>query len=80
MKKGDIVIVKDNLEEELIKLTFDKTTAKEMANRFVGTKQKIFSLWKDDDNEQEYATVDLCCEIPVQCLQDQLTEKGYIQE
>ena len=27
-----------------------------------------FDLWKNEDG-QEYATVDLCCEIPVQCLE-----------
>lgn len=69
MKVGDKVIVKDNLEEELIKLTFWEETAKGMAERFVGTKQEIFALWTDDESGQEYATVDLCCEIPVQCLQ-----------
>jgi hypothetical protein len=76
MKIGNKVIVKDNLEEELIKLTFDKSTAKEMANRFVGSKQEIFALWTDEENGQEYATVDLCCEIPVQCLIDHQTVKG----
>jgi hypothetical protein len=76
MKVGNKVIVKDNLEEELIKLTFDKSTAKEMANRFVGTKQEIFALWTDKEDGQEYATVDLCCEIPVQCLIAHPTEKG----
>ena len=68
MKVGDLVIVKANLKEELIKLTFDKTTAESMANQFVGTKQEILALWTDNDDGQEYATVDLCCEIPVQCL------------
>ncbi len=68
VKVGDVVIVKDNLKQELIKLTFDDITAEGMAERFVGTKQKIFQLWADEESGQEYATVDLCCEIPVQCL------------
>lgn len=68
MKIGDIVIVKNNLEEELLKLKFDEITSKSMAERFVGTKQEIFQLWTDEESGQEYATVDLCCEIPVQCL------------
>ena len=38
-----------------------------MADHFVGTEQEVFALWKDEDG-QEYATVDLCCEIPIQCL------------
>ena len=68
MKIGDKVIVKDNLEGELRKLTFHEETCKSMAERFVGTEQEIFSLWKNEDG-QEYATVDLCCEIPIQCLE-----------
>lgn len=69
MKIGDKVIVKDNLEEELLKLTFDEETSRSMAVHFVGTEQTIFGLWTDKNDGQEYATVDLLCEIPVQCLE-----------
>lgn len=68
MKVGDKVIIKNNLEEELLKLEFDNETSRGMAKKFVGTTQKVFDLWIDEDG-QEYATVDLCCEIPVQCLE-----------
>jgi hypothetical protein len=68
MKVGDKVIVKDNLESELRRLEFYEDTCKNMSEHFVGTEQEIFALWTDDDG-QEYATVDLCCEIPVQCLE-----------
>lgn len=68
MKVGDRVIVKDNLESELRRLTFHEDTCVGMAEHFVGTEQEIFALWRNDDG-QEYATVDLCCEIPVQCLE-----------
>lgn len=68
MKIGDRVIVKNNLEEELLKLTFGKETTKRMAEHFVGTEQEVFALWTNEDG-QVYATVDLCCEIPVQCLE-----------
>lgn len=67
MNVGDKVIVKDNLKDELKKLTFDDSTCENMHDRFANTEQEIFALWKNDDG-QEYATVDLCCEIPVQCL------------
>ncbi len=68
LKVGDKVIVKDNLKDELKKLTFDTGTCECMQERFANTKQEVFALWKNDDG-QEYATVDLCCEIPVQCLE-----------
>ena len=68
MKVGDKVRVKENLKEELKKLTFDDGTCESMHEAFANTEQEIFSLWKNEDG-QEYATVDLCCEIPVQCLE-----------
>lgn len=67
MKIGDKVVVKNNLREELKKLKFDEVICESMESRFVGTICEIFNLWKSE-NGQEYATVDLCCEIPVQCL------------
>lgn len=69
IKIGDKVIVKNNLEKELLNLGFDKITSKNIAKAFVGTVQEILDLWTDEDSGQEYATVDLCCEIPVQCLE-----------
>ena len=68
MKVGDKVIVKDNLESELRRLTFRESTCERMAERFIGTEQEVFALWTNEDG-QEYATIDLCCEIPVQCLE-----------
>lgn len=69
MKVGDKVIVKDNLKDELKKLTFEDYTCESMQERFANTEQEIYSLWTNKDSGQEYATVDLCCEIPVQCLE-----------
>ena len=69
MKVGDRVKIKNNLKEELKKLTFENCTCERMQKQFANTEQEIFSLWKDEDSGQEYATVDLCCEIPVQCLE-----------
>lgn len=69
MKIRDSVIVKDNLKSELKRLTFDEITCEDMAEKFIGTKQEIFDLWIDEESGQEYATIDLCCEIPVQCLE-----------
>ena len=69
MKAGDRVLVKDNLAKELIRLKFDVRTVNNMVRRFVGSTITIQSLWTDDLDGQQYATVDLCCEIPVQCLE-----------
>lgn len=69
MKVRDRVRVKDNLAKELIRLKFDVRTTNNMVRRFVGSTITIKSLWMDDLDGQQYATVDLCCEIPVQCLE-----------
>jgi len=68
MKVGDKVVVKNNLKEELLNLTFSNEISEVMEKHFVGTEQKIFALWTDKESGQIYATVDLCCEIPIQCL------------
>lgn len=68
MEIGDKVIVKNNLREELRKLKFGETTCEAMEERFAGTICEVFNLWKGESG-QEYATVDLCCEIPIQCLE-----------
>lgn len=46
MKIGDKVIVKNNLREELRKLTFDERTCEVMEARFAGTICEVFDLWK----------------------------------
>lgn len=69
MKIGDKVRVKDNLKEELLRLAFGEATSEGMAERFAGTEQEIFALWTDEESGQKYATIDLLCEIPVQCLE-----------
>lgn len=68
LKVGDKVKVKNNLKDVLLSLTFAQSTSDNMQENFAGTTQEILSLWADEDG-QEYATVDLCCEIPVQCLE-----------
>lgn len=67
MKIGDKVIVKNNLREELRKQKFCETVCESMELRLVGTISEVFGLWKSEDG-QEYATIDLCYDIPVQCL------------
>jgi len=67
MKEGDRVIIKDNLESEMRRLNFSEEACKSMAERFVGTEQEISGLYITDGCD-EYATVDMCIVIPVQCL------------
>lgn len=52
MKVGDKVIVKDNLESELRKLTFHEETCMAMAERFVGTEQEVLALWTNNDGQE----------------------------
>lgn len=45
---------------------FDKYSAESM-RVFENTEQIVFDVYKDDN--EEYVTVDLCCEIPIQCCE-----------
>lgn len=72
MAKNDIVKldkikIKDNLTEELKKLGFDLIPQDRM-KKFEGTEQTAYDIWKDTDG-QIYVTVELCCEIPIQCCE-----------
>lgn len=69
MKVGDKVLVKDNLKEVMERIGFEKECIENFVPRFVGTVQEIFSIWHSDDSDTDYATVDLCCEIPLECLE-----------
>ena len=69
MKIGDFVKVKNNLEEEMNKIGFEKECIDSFVPNFVGTEQEIFNIWHDDDSNTDFATVDLGCEIPLQCLE-----------
>jgi len=66
IKKGNRVRIKNNLSEELIKLGFFEETI-EALEEIIGKEYTVYDLWEDE--RQIYATVDLCLEIPIQCLE-----------
>lgn len=68
IKVGDKVKVKENLPKVMRELGFIREEIPPFCRRFVNTTQEVFSIWTSDDGT-EYATVDLCCEIPTQCLE-----------
>lgn len=68
VKVGEKVIIKDNLTEELTKLEFEDGTV-EMMKELIGSKYEAYTIWTDKWTGQQYATVDLCVEIPIQCLE-----------
>ena len=68
IKVGDSVTVKDNLVEELSKLEFEDYVIETM-KELIGNNYFVYDIWIDEDNRQRYATVDLCLEIPIQCLE-----------
>lgn len=69
MNIGDKIRIKNNLEEELLNLGFTKSSSKGMQERFANTKQEVLSTWTDEDSGQKYVTVDMCCEVPIQCVE-----------
>ena len=69
IKIGDSVVIKENLVEKLIKLEFDDHII-EMMKKLIGNKYFVYDIWNDKQTNQEYVTVDLCLEIPIQCLEN----------
>lgn len=71
IQKGDRIRVLPNLQEELDKLGFNPDEARAFAAQFAGTIQTAHQIWADPHEfpAQTYVTVDLCCEIPIQCCE-----------
>lgn len=67
IERGNYIRIKDNLCEELEKLGFEAYYIENM-RELIGTKQKAFTIWEDTD-KQKYVSIDLCIEIPIQCLE-----------
>lgn len=63
IKKGDKIIINDNLREELIRLGFKNDPA--FIKRFKGAKCTVIDVYLDDDSGEYFVAVDLGCEIPV---------------
>lgn len=68
IQKGDHIRILPNLQEELNKLGFHPAEARAFAARFAGTIQIVYDVWHETD-EQTYVTVELCCEVPIQCCE-----------
>jgi len=67
-KIGSEVRIKENLLDEMRKLEFEESSIESMSV-LIGKEKEVYFLWIDRPSGQAYATVDLCCEIPIQCLE-----------
>jgi hypothetical protein len=67
IQKGQRIRIKENLRDVLTELLFEQHTVERMSELFTGTEQVAHCIWKDGD--QEYVTIELCCEIPIQCCE-----------
>ena len=67
MEVGDKIRIKFNLLHEMKRLEFDDDIINSFCTKYSGTIQKILAIWSDGD--QEYVTIDLCCEVPIQCIE-----------
>lgn len=66
IKKGDKVIINDTLGDKLTELGI-MCDIEGMESEFVGTTQVAHAIWEDDG--QQYVTIDLCIEIPIECCE-----------
>lgn len=64
MKKGDRILIKDNLEYHMKRLEFDDYDIKNITKKYVGTVQTVYDIWKDADDT--FVTIDMCVEIPIE--------------
>lgn len=66
IKKGDRIKILPNLLGELRRLKFE--APEPFAHKWGGVICTAHDLWTDADG-QVYVTVDLCCEVPIQCCE-----------
>ena len=64
--KGQKIKIKDNVVIELMKLGFEKGSAESM-KVFENTEQIAHDIYEDEGTT--YVTVEMCCEIPLQCCE-----------
>lgn len=66
---NDRIHIKGNLKAVLDRLGFLPETAQAMGKRWGGTNAVAHAIWTDEDSGTTYVTVDLCCEIPLECCE-----------
>lgn len=68
IQKGSKIRIKNNLAEVMKALGMEAETIVSFCGTFMGTQRIAYDIWKD--GAQEYVTVDLCCEMPIQCCEE----------
>lgn len=66
IREGNLIKIKSNLVEELLKLGFNKNEAEEL-KIFEGTEQMAYEIY--DEDGVAWVTIDLCCEVPLLCCE-----------
>lgn len=64
MKKGDKILIKDNLEYHMKRLEFNDYDIRNIVKKYVGTVQTVYDIWKDEN--ETFVTIDMCVEIPIE--------------
>lgn len=63
------VKIKENLYQELKSLGFDELVCENFVNEFGGKVFDVLKIWKDEEIDQYFVTIDVCVEIPIQCCE-----------
>lgn len=69
IKVNDLIKIKRNLMTEMVRLGFAPPVAQDFQDRYASTTQKAHAIWTEEVSKQTYVTIDLCCEIPIQCCE-----------
>lgn len=64
MKKGDKILIKDNLEYHMKRLGFSNYDINQIVKKYTGTIQTVYDIWKDEN--ETFITIDMCVEIPIE--------------
>lgn len=62
---GSTIKIKDNLGAELERLKFIPSACQGMHQKYAGTIQTVLDIWIEQDSGEEFATIDLCSEVPL---------------
>lgn len=75
IKKGDIIRIKENLMDELVRCGFEREEMESFVKRFKGKTVKVLDIYQDVDrvfygfeikgSNEWYVIGDFCCEIPI---------------
>lgn len=80
IKVGDTIRIKENLKSELRRLDFEEYIISSFAEEWTGKTCEALAVWPEDDTQEQYVTVEMCCEVPIAACELLLNEEEQAAE